>query len=105
MLRKRIAGLLLLSILASTGLFANQAALPQAEPRAEPTAAPALDTACPQDLGLTGELTNGLEALLSPSFVEPVQKSTCNCDTRCGVCGGRLRGCFNGIPFCECFQC
>ena len=33
-----------------------------------------------------------------------VQK-LCNCDTRCGVCGGRLRGCFNGVPFCECFQC
>ena len=29
----------------------------------------------------------------------------CNCDTQCGVCGGRLRGCFNGHPICECFQC
>jgi hypothetical protein len=103
MLLERIAGLLLLSILASTGLFASQAALPQTETLAEPAAAPALEIACQQDL--TGEPMNGLEAPLSPSFFEPVQKSTCNCDTRCGVCGGRLRGCFNGIPFCECFQC
>lgn len=43
MLLKRIAGLLL-SILASTGLFANEAAQPQAETLAEPAAAPALET-------------------------------------------------------------
>ena len=39
-----------------------------------------------------------------PAQAGAVQK-VCNCDNQCGPCGGRLRGCFNGFPICECFHC
>lgn len=97
----RIAGMLLLLIMAPIGLYADEAALPRAEAPAF-NATPVLEAACGQDL--TAAPSQGLEAPLPASFFEPTQ-SACNCDTQCGVCGGRLRGCFNGIPICECFHC
>lgn len=98
----RIAGMLLLLIIASIGLHADEAALPRTEAPAEPSAALALKTACDQDL--TVETSERTKALPAPTFFEPELKSTCNCDTQCGGCG-RLRGCYNGFPICECFHC
>ena len=99
----RIVGMLLLLIMASTGLFADEAALTRADTLAEPSATPALEIACKQEL--TGEPSNRVEALLPPSFFEPALESTCNCDTQCGGGCGRLRACYNGFPICECFHC
>jgi hypothetical protein len=108
----RIAGLLLLLLMTSIALYADQAtpsrvAAPTALGVASvaPIAVPGLEPACSQDFAV--ETSPATTAPLSPVVLDRVEIEPgpgCNCDLQCGGCG-RLRGCFNGWPICECIRC
>jgi hypothetical protein len=97
MVSKRIVGMLLLLILSSVALSAGEAPLPEAEPGLAPPA--------PAAQALPFEPSTGTEALPPLNILDTVLYATCTCEGRCGECGGRLRGCYNGFPICECFHC
>lgn len=104
MVSKRIAGILLLLVLASVALSAGEAPVPQVEPPAQQgVAAPAPEVLPGQVLPV--EAAPWKEALPPLSILDSASYTACTCTTQCGQCPSRLRGCYNGIPICECFHC
>lgn len=97
MVSKRIVGMLLLLVLSSVALSAGEAPVTEAEPGLAPAA--------PAEQALPGEPPARTEALPFVNILDTVLYTACTCDVQCGVCGGRLRGCYQGIPICECFRC
>lgn len=103
MVAKRIAWMFLLLVTASAALSAGETPPPQVAAPEQGAACPALEA----ELAIGQELTDGAEALPPLSPLDTAVLKACTqqeCEVRCGGCG-RLRGCWNNIPFCECFHC
>lgn len=101
MMSRKIAGTLLLLVLLAVALSAGEIPLPQTQgPAEQGTVAPQPATGPAQALPV-----EPAPALPPLDILDTARYTACTCEGQCGMCGGRLRGCFNGFPICECFQC